>query len=200
MILGFDIDGSITDIETEEKMNLATFCFKRKIPFNEDMWLKPHLGLSEKDYQDYMNLYFPYMVNHNPPRKYTSEIFHRLKSDGHTIIIITARDEFRDREDEPYKGSMMKKDTLDWFKRNDIPYDKIIFSSTTDHKNKGIVCRENHIDLMLEDEKTNIDDVVYYGIPCVIMRNSRNKNLNIQNTCFVDNMLEYFMIIQSRKF
>ena len=74
-----------------------------------------------------MNEYFPKMITSNPPRPYTREVLYKLKSLGHVIKIITARDALRDKDDEPYKGYMMKRDTLKWFDKNDIPYDNIIF-------------------------------------------------------------------------
>lgn len=198
MILGFDIDGCITNIEEFDKIHITNFCNQRNIPIPENFLLKHHFGLSDEDYQNYMNYCFPELVQSNPPRPYTSEIFHRLKMDGHTIIIITARDEHRDRPNEPYKGWDMKRDTLRYFEKHDIPYDKIIFSSTSNGNTKGKVCKENHIDLMLEDDVENIKDIVNHGIECVVMKRLQNQDLDIKNITFINNMLEYWLFINKR--
>ena len=73
------------------------------------------------------------------------EYIEKLKKDGHTIVIITGRDngEYKD----PY--TMTKK----WLKEKGIVYDKLIF--TNGYKNgkqgKAEKCLENDIDVMIDD-------------------------------------------------
>ena len=73
------------------------------------------------------------------------EYIEKIKNDGHTIVIITGRDngEYKD----PY--TMTKK----WLKEKGIVYDKLIF--TNGYKNgkqgKAEKCLENDIDVMIDD-------------------------------------------------
>lgn len=192
MILGLDIDGCLNDSEYFNNFTLREFEREMKIQLQPNFLLLHHFGLSDDLYQKYMNMYFPLMVKNNQPRPYTREFLYELRLRGHEIKIITARDAIRDKKDEPYKGYMMKRDTLEWFDKNGIPYDKIIFSATKDGYNKGWVCQHEHVDVMLEDEEKNIESIVDVGIPCIIMKNLKNQNLNYPNTYFVENMSGYF--------
>lgn len=192
MILGIDIDGCLNDSERWEKESLIEFSKKNQIKLPEDYLLIKHFGLDDDIYQTYMNEYFPRMVRENPPRLYTKEVLYALKRLGHTLKIITARDALRDKDDEPYKGYMMKRDTLNWFDQNGIPYDNITFSSTTGDFTKGTVCKEEEIDIMLDDDIKNIEEIVNAGIPCIIMKNINNQYCDLPNTYLVDNMTGYY--------
>lgn len=192
MILGIDIDGCLNDAERWNKESLNEFSKNHQIEIPEDYLSLKHFGLEDDIYQEYMNEYFPKMITSNPPRPYTREVLYKLKSLGHVIKIITARDALRDKDDEPYKGYMMKRDTLKWFDKNDIPYDNIIFSSTTGDYNKGIVCKMEQIDLMLDDDLRNVEEIVNVGIPCIVMKDVNNQYCELPNTFVVDGMIDYY--------
>lgn len=195
MIIGFDIDGCVNNAEEYDKKTVLEYCKLRNVEPVEDFIVKEHFGMSPEYYQEYMNLYFPALVKSIPPRPFTSEMFYKLKYLGHTLVGITARDEFRNKPNEPYKGYMMKHDTLEWFEKNDIPYDNIIFSTTRNGLNKGIVCKANNIDIMLEDTEKNIRDIVNEGVRCAIMLDSKNASLDLPNTFKVKNILDWFFLV-----
>ena len=54
-------------------------------------------------------------------------------------------------------------------------YDNIIFSSTTGDYNKGIVCKMEQIDVMLDDDLRNVEEIVNVGIPCIVMKDVNNQ-------------------------
>lgn len=60
---------------------------------------------------------------------------------------------------------------LDWLKRNKIKYDKIIFSP----EDKLDICRENDIDIMIEDKPANIENISIL-IPVICFHAGYNKN------------------------
>ena len=57
--------------------------------------------------------------------------------------------------------------TIKWLKENKIYYDKIVF----DVKDKGKYCKENHINIMIEDDPINLrklidnTNVIIYDYP-----------------------------------
>ena len=75
-------------------------------------------------------------------REFASEVIEKLKNEGNEICLITARNS----EEEPSKDW-----TADWLKENNIYYDKLIFTSE-----KLEYCRNNNIDIMVEDCAQNI--------------------------------------------
>lgn len=186
MILGIDIDGCLTDSERWDKESLIEFSKNNQIELPDNYLSLRHFGLDDDIYQSYMNEYFPKMVREISPRLYTKEALYSLKALGHTLKIITARDALRDKENEPYKGYMMKRDTLKWFETHDIPYDNIIFSSTRGDYNKGTVCQQEKIDIMLDDDLKNVEEIVNVGIPCIIMMNQQNRYCDLPNVYIVN--------------
>lgn len=198
MILGLDIDGCLNDSEWFNYVTLQEFSDQIKhIKLAPNFIQLHHFGLPDDLYQEYMNLYFPLMVKTIQPRPFVKEYLFDLRFRGHEIKIITARDEFRDIPDEPYKGYMMKRDTLRWFDKHEIPYDKIIFSANKGDSDKGIVCSNENIDIMLEDDVKNIEKIVERGIRCIIMENSNNDDYTHPLTQHIQNMSGYYHVIRS---
>ena len=98
------------------------------------------------------------------------EYIEKLKKDGHTIVIITGRDngEYKD----PY--TMTKK----WLKEKGIVYDKLIF--TNGYKNgkqgKAEKCLENDIDVMIDDSARICRECFQKNIPTLIMDKPSNRD------------------------
>lgn len=90
-----------------------------------------------------------------PAVPFASEITKQLKKDGHQIYIITAR-KMNDEFFPKHIASEMKTFTANWLMKNEIAFDKIIF----DAKDKGKICKENGIDLMIDDDPFNIDRLI----------------------------------------
>ena len=60
---------------------------------------------------------------------------------------------------------------LDWLRKNEIEYDKIIFSP----EDKLSICLENNIDVMIEDKPANINKIST-RIPVICFHAGYNKN------------------------
>ncbi len=79
------------------------------------------------------------------------------KEDGHKLYIITARWLANDEENAITKNNngireKMRDTVKGWLRKNNIEYDKIIFSG--EDKSKHII--ENKIDIMIEDSPNNL--------------------------------------------
>ena len=103
------------------------------------------------------------------PLNHAKEVIEQLKKDGNEIYIITSRDngEYVNPEEM----------TREWLKKYDIVYDKLIL---TGKYQKGPVCREHKIDIMIEDSIKNCEDIEANGTKCFIM----NTRYNRQETRF----------------
>lgn len=86
------------------------------------------------------------------PKEHSIEVIKRLKAKGYKIIIVTARGSEIDYDHETI--------TKNYFKKHQIPYDDIIFSST----NKGLDCKNNNIDMLIDDREENLDSAANYGV------------------------------------
>lgn len=198
-ILAYDIDGSMTDTDTFDIKCMDEFCKlkKRHVPINNNFLTDDRLGLSKEDYSEYMNLYFPRLVNRNLPREYSVEILNRLKSDGYKQIVVTARDKNRNHENEPYKGFMMERDTRKWINDNKLPFDDIVFSSCSEGMTKAQVCKSIGASSILEDDPKNINILMQNNIYTLVMDSIRNTKIITTNSgCRVFNMIDYFNTIK----
>ena len=92
------------------------------------------------------------------------EIIKKLREDGNEIYIISGRDngEYSNPEE------MTKK----WLSDNKIEYDKLILTA---EGKKGKACKENNIDIMIDDSTNNCRDVVEHGIKVFLMETRFNK-------------------------
>ena len=98
------------------------------------------------------------------PLNNVKEVIDKLKADGNEIYIITSRDngEYINPEEM----------TREWLKKYEIYYDKLIL---TGRHEKGPVCKENNIDIMIEDSIKNCEDIENNGVKCYIMNTRYNQ-------------------------
>ena len=94
------------------------------------------------------------------------EYIEKLKEDGHTIVIITGRD--NGEYSDPY--SMTKK----WLKEKEIPYDKLIFTNAYE-KGKAAKCIENGVDVMIDDSVHICRECYQKNITTLIMDKPFNR-------------------------
>ena len=99
------------------------------------------------------------------PLKDSKEIIDKLKADGNEIYIITSRD----------NGEYInpEKMTREWLEKYEIYFDKLIL---TGKHEKGPVCKENNIDIMIEDSTKNCEDIEANGVKCYMMNTRYNKH------------------------
>lgn len=178
MNIGIDIDNTITEVQN--KLNKAAYDYAIKLGKNienadnplED--IKNNKDTYKKKFQfSYDELkYFlkniqEEITNKAKPRENAVEVINRLKKDGHKIYIITARDsEFHDN---PYLLSK------NWLDKNNIEYDQIIVNA----REKGIVCKNENIDLFIDDQLNNCLDALKEGIKVIRISNEICNNKDI---------------------
>ena len=104
-------------------------------------------GWDEQNSVKFMNAYIRQALTEAKPKEDAVEIIKKLKTEGHTIMIITARHD--NNIQDVYNISK------DWLKRYDIPYDKLVVNST----DKAEKCKENGINLFIDDIINNCENV-----------------------------------------
>lgn len=155
MRIGIDIDGVLTDYERFITEYGAKFCMEEKIP----VCIKPEhydeskvFGWTEEQTTKFWNKYLVYYATEYLPRKFASEVIRKLKEEGHEIYIVTSRNEYGLPKE--YIGKM-KELVEEWLKKNEISYDKIIYTEGSKLK----YCVGNYVELMIEDWAKQVTEI-----------------------------------------
>lgn len=103
------------------------------------------------------------------------EYIEKLMQEGNEIYIISGRDnnEYKD----PYEM------TKDWLKKHNINYTKLILTNAYDSHAKTIECKNNNIEIMIDDSIKICEDLNKNGIRALMMerRLCKQKACNIEN-------------------
>ena len=150
MKIGIDIDGVLTDIEQWQLDYGSKFYYEKY-----GLEIKNYKGYETNEIFDvdiklddefWSNYFRDYSINVEA-RKFANEVIDKLKKDGNEIYIVTARGSFLSHSAEVMSIEENRNIVLNWLKKNDIYYDNIIFSP----EDKLDICKQNKIDLMIED-------------------------------------------------
>ena len=179
MKIGIDIDDTLTDIRDEVGAEALKYAksLNKEIDEKKVVWDKNNNGSSFKERYN-LNydelLYFfgniqEKITKKAKPREDVVEVLKNLRKDGHKIYIVTARDsEFHN---DPYELSKT------WLDKNNIEYDKLI----VDARDKAKVCKEQNVDLFIDDKLSNCQGVSNEGIITIRITNYTDPHQNIIN-------------------
>lgn len=167
MRIGIDIDGTMNQVFNDGYEDCKMLCeiYHHKYTFDPTkIKIKDQFQLTDFLYNLYMKIYFPETVKYSSLLPYCRESIHAFIKSGCEILCITSRDEYFNSITCSYSGKQMKRDTLKWFKENDLPFDKnnTYFSIT----NKGEFCKNNDIHLMIDDDPKHIQSCIDNEINC----------------------------------
>ncbi len=174
MRIGIDIDGVLTDFEKYQLERCSEYFFKNyNIPIsnNEGYITEEIFNISVEQRKEFWNKYRKEYIK-IPPRAFASEVITKLK-ENHEIYIITAR---VFTEEDSHRGKKMRHTVKKWLKKYKIPYDKIIFSP----EEKLEICKDNKIDIMIEDKVENINEISKV-IPVICYHANYNKRCSGKN-------------------
>lgn len=160
MNIGIDIDGVLTDLENYIETVGKKYMLENKLDFDEEMHTNTIYGfLSKKDSHQFWDKHWEKYATTIKMRKNANSVIKKLKNDGNKIIIITARTyDSQIIKDGIKRQENMKKLIIKWLNKNNIKYDKIVFSNL----NKLKDCLDNKIDIMIEDSVSNIEQLKNY--------------------------------------
>lgn len=165
MKIGIDIDDTMTFIK--EDLEHAAIDFDKSLGNSgeflyDSYYVGKKFNWSKEDYRYFMGTIRKNVVNNAKLRNGLIEVLHKLREEGHKIIIITARSNI-------YYSNPLKM-TIEWLKKENIPYDKLILPS----RNKKKDCEKEQIDIFIDDDINNCLKVNELGIKVLIMDNIDN--------------------------
>ena len=165
MRIGIDIDDTITNTwENSLKVHSELF----GVPVSEMQKSLPYYNAVKHvttlaEYYTKIKTVIDEVAKNVPIKKDAKEIINKLKAEGHTIIIITARD--NRAYIAPYEVS---KNYLD---NHQIKYDKLIIGA----ENKAAVAKKEEIDLFIDDSIKHCSSVADSGIDVLLYETYYNR-------------------------
>ncbi len=193
MRIGLDIDDTISNTN----FVLMKYAYK----YNKEHGNKPLVkyntnnfgevfGWNDEDVYTFFRTYYLSALKEIEPKFNVKEVLTKLKQEGNEIMFITVRN---DREcngvGEAYR---ITKEWLDFY---EIPYDKIF----VDIHDKGLFCKENNIDVFMDDSVRNVRSVSSYGIKTFIAINDFNLDFQDDLIENVYNMNEFYKKVNDFK-
>lgn len=193
MRIGIDIDDTITNIKNELTQALLEYAKSIGKDINNINEIREDATNDGKCYQELFNFSYDELkfflkniqekiTNKAIPREYAVEVINKLKSEGNEIVIITARDD--EFHDAPYNESK------EWLEKHNINYDKLIVNART----KDNICKENNIDLFIDDKLNHCLEVAKLGINVIKISDN---NGNVENINTFSNWLDIYNYIKS---
>ena len=194
MRIGVDIDGVLNNIAEWHFNYGMKFCLDEGIDRGfhpEEYYMEQEFLLNSEENIKFWQRYIFDLLIAIPPRPFVSEVLHKLRMEGHTIVILTARD--NQYLTNQYEG------TIDfyiqeWLAKNNIEYDEIITGST----NKCEKCLTHQLDIMIEDKKTNIQKLSEH-LPVICFDAPYNRGIEGKNITRVYSWYEIYYLIQMQK-
>ena len=176
MKIGVDIDNVISNfnealLEEYIKHN-EELGYSNEINENADYITRGMFNWAEGEVEAFYRANIERIVNNLSVKDGAKEYIDKLKDDGHSIYIITGRD--NGELSDPYNN------TKKWLDGNSIYYDKLILTNAykKDQHGKSEKCIENNVDIMIDDLVHICRDCINYGITTLLMDTPYNKYVN----------------------
>lgn len=179
MNIGIDFDGVIVATEHLFEHYAAIFSQEREMEcVNPEAWsVVPRYDWTREDLQEFHELYNAVCTFEADVMEGVGESINKLRSDGHSLFLVTAR------SDRNYDGSYSpeKKRALKVLSKLGITFDKYCWLSD----DKVSVCKENAIDVIIEDRPYHCEKLANAGIFTLHFKDKLNtqmqENENLKN-------------------
>lgn len=170
MRIGIDVDNTITN--SKEKVEELKRLGKFVVPDDYVNW-----DTDKKD--KFLEPVLKEIWETCTIKKNCSEVIKKLRKDGHEIFIITYRNDS--------VINNVREILVDYLDKNDIIVDGI-FNNITE---KGKFCKENNIDLLIDDKLKNCINARKYSIDVLKFYNEYDKNTDFKEIYSWDEIYDY---------
>lgn len=190
MKIGIDIDNVISNFNDELLKEYLKHDKELRNTgiINKDVFIRYGMfDWTEKEEAEFYKKNIERIAIKLKPIHRATETIKKLKEDGNEIIIISGRD--NGEYNNPYKL------TEEWLAKYNIVYDKLILTNAYNKEEKANVCKENNIDIMIEDNTKTAINIETVGTKVLLMNTRYNKNN--ENLEKVSNWKEIYAKISS---
>ncbi len=170
-IIGFDIDGVITD-ESHPNDNiwhdaLCKYLGRDLKRVHQSYQFTKAYGLPIDVVESFIEEKMEELISNVKPMPGALDTLDFLNERGFEIHLITARDSKYDWV------------TYQWLKENNIPYTSLIHD-----ENKAPLAVEKGIELFVEDSSSNTIEITAEGIPVILLNKYHNQDITDSNIIF----------------
>lgn len=162
MRIGIDIDDTICcSIENMLPHICKYYGLDYEVEKNKCLGYDSYFGLS--NYREFAALTYEKVMPDAVLKDKANYYINKLSELGHEIIFVTARSE--------YGFSDAYKISKEYLEKYNIHYDKLIVGA----REKGVVCKNENIDIFIDDNLKNCYDVEKENIKVFLFHNEFNK-------------------------
>ncbi len=177
MNIGIDLDGVVFDTENYYKAYADLYNYEHgNLPFLDryNPRVQNRYDWTEEMRTDFLNKYLLFAHETAPILPCAKIVIQQLRSQGHKLIVITRRGFIENQEiDITHKRC----------EKEDLHFDKLIFAKD----DKLEACKEEQIDIMIEDYFVNVEHLSNNGIPCIYFQDSPKQLNQSDNVLIADN-------------
>ncbi len=137
---------------------------------NKAVYIRKMFDWSEIEEKNYYENNIERIALKLKPIKDCSKYLKKLREDKHTIFIISGRN--NGEYSDPHNM------TIEWLKKYDIEYDKLILTNAYEHQEKVDYCIENNIDIMIDDSIHVCEKCEEKNVECMLFETPYNKSEN----------------------
>lgn len=155
--IAFDVDGVLTNLEKFQIENGKKYFKDIKTIDDTKYDVKEIFNCTKEQREKFWLKYIWSYCLTEEMTPYASELSKKLKKDGNKIYIITGRVH---TTEEGTRGKLFRKMLLYWLKKNNFVYDEIVYVDEKNSSNEKLdACKNNNIDLIIEDKAENIEAI-----------------------------------------
>ncbi len=190
MNISIDIDGVLVDRENYQIEKAVEFAKKNNINFHilkiDAYNVDEMFGWDKNNFKAFWDEYL-WDYAKQPPLADVKAILSKLRADGHKIIINTSR-WLSELENEI--GKKMRKTVEDWFVKNDLPFDELVFARGDKLAVVESLCADCHI------EDNPIEAIpIAEKIPVIMLDCEYNKNFCGENIFHAKDWEEIYKLL-----
>lgn len=171
MKIGIDLDGVIFD--SEKLYRVCTELYevldlkKNNIKDNSELMFQQRYNWTDEETKGFVDKYHDYIVKNSNFMPGVKEVLKLLKQEGHELIVITARGKSM--------GERHIKTTEEILKKNNFEiFDKYYWAIL----DKAKICKEEKLDLMIDDYKENCLKIANEGIKTIYLKDAPSQEIN----------------------
>lgn len=170
MRIGVDIDNVLSNFN---EVLLKDYIkhdkeLRNKGIINNNVYIRKMFDWSESEEKQYYKENIERLANLFEPIKECSEYIKELRDNGNYICIISGRN--NGEYSDPYDM------TIKWLRKYNIEYDKLILTNAYNHQEKANFCKENNIDIMIDDSINVCIKCTENNIKSLLFNTEYNKN------------------------
>ena len=169
MKIGIDIDNVLSNfneillndyLEHDKVLNNSGIIHK-------DEYIRKMFDWDVSYEQEYYKNNIERLASFFTPIEDSSKYINKLKNTGNEIYIISGRD--NGEYSDPHNM------TINWLKKYNIPYDRLILTNAYKHQEKADICNELGIDIMIDDSVNVCAKCSENNIECILFKTPYNK-------------------------